>query len=122
VGGGQLQPGVEDGGTPTEVVAEENKKILKRRKLKMNKQKTDGRGALGTGYPITTSHSQNPLVGVGGDQLQPGVEDGGTPTEVVAEKNKSILKTGKQENPPKRMVGEQWGRGIPSPHLIDGIL
>jgi hypothetical protein len=23
-------------------------------------------------------------VGVGGDQLQPGVEDGGTPTEVVA--------------------------------------
>ena len=44
-------------------------------------------GALGLGYPIATNHSQNPLVEVGGDQLQPGVEDGGTPTEVVAEKN-----------------------------------
>ena len=28
--------------------------------------------------------SWNPLGGLGGDQLQPGVEDGGTPTEVVA--------------------------------------
>jgi hypothetical protein len=34
-----------------------------------------------------------------GDQLQPGVEDGGTPTEVVAEENKKILKRRKQENP-----------------------
>ena len=40
--------------------------------------------------------SWNPLGGLGGDQLQPGVEDGGTPTEVV--------------------VGEHWRRGIPSPH------
>ena len=46
--------------------------------------------------------SWNPLGGLGGDQLQPGVEDGGTPTEVV--------------------VGEYWGRGIPSPHLIPRIL
>ena len=36
---------------------------------------------------------------MGGDQLQPGVEDGGTPTEVVAKENKKILKTRKQENP-----------------------
>ena len=42
------------------------------------------------GYTITTPHSQNPLAEVGGDQ--PGVEDGGTPTEVVAEQNKKILK------------------------------
>ena len=54
------------------------------------------------GYPITTPHSRNPLAGVGGDQLQPGVEDGGTPTEVV--------------------VGEYWGRGITSTHLIPRIL
>jgi hypothetical protein len=39
--------------------------------------------------------------GSGGDQLQPGVGDGGTPTEVVAEENMKILKTRKQENPPK---------------------
>jgi hypothetical protein len=38
---------------------------------------------------------------VGGDQLQPGEEDGGTPTEVVAEEKKKILKTRKQENPKK---------------------
>ena len=36
------------------------------------------------GQGITIPHSQNPLTGVGGDQLQPGVEDGGTPIEVVA--------------------------------------
>ena len=51
------------------------------------------------GYPITTPHSGNPLAGAGGNQLQPGVEDGGTPTEVVAKENKKILKTRKQENP-----------------------
>ena len=60
---------------------QENPKQKKTRKSKKN---TDGRGALGAGYPITTPHSRNPLAGVGGDQLQPGVEDGGTPTEVVA--------------------------------------
>ena len=27
---------------------------------------------------------------MGGDQLQPGVEDGGTPTEVVAEKSRKF--------------------------------
>jgi hypothetical protein len=54
VGGDQLQPGVEDGGTPTEVVAEENKKIIKRRKEKKEKNKTDGRQVLGVEYPITT--------------------------------------------------------------------
>jgi hypothetical protein len=31
VGGDQLQPGVEDGRTPTEGAAEENKKITKKR-------------------------------------------------------------------------------------------
>jgi hypothetical protein len=31
---------------------------------------------------------------VDGDQLQPGVEDGETPTEVVAEENKKIPKKG----------------------------
>ena len=92
VGGDQLQPGEEDGGTPTEVVAEENKKIQK---------ETDGRGALGAECPITTPHSRNPLAGVGGDQLQPGVEDGGTPTEVVVEENMKNLKRRKQENPKK---------------------
>ena len=40
--------------------------------------------ALGVGYPITTPHSQDPLAGVGHVQLQPVVEDGETPTEVVA--------------------------------------
>ena len=54
------------------------KKILKRRKQE-NPKKTDGRGA---------PHSRNPLAGVGGDQLQPGVEDGETPTEVVAEETR----------------------------------
>ena len=82
--GDQLQPGVEDGGTPTEVVAEENKKILKRRKQENPPKKR----ALGAGYPITTPYSHNPLAGVGGDQLQPGVEDGGTPTEVVAKETR----------------------------------
>jgi hypothetical protein len=38
---------------------------------------------------------------VGGDQLQAGVEDGGKPTEVVAEKNKKILKSKKNPNPKK---------------------
>jgi hypothetical protein len=56
---------------------------------------------------------------VGGDQLQPGVEDGGRPTEVVAEENKKILKRRKQENPKKKqMVDKYCGRGIQSPHLI----
>ena len=64
-------------------MAKENKKILKTRKQE-NPKKTDDRG-------ITTPHSRNPLVGVGGSQLQPGVEDGGTPTEVVAEETKKIL-------------------------------
>ena len=35
---------------------------------------------------------------MGGDQLQPGVEDGGTPTEVVAEENKKI-NNNKKEGP-----------------------
>ena len=39
MGGDQLQPGVEDGGTPTEVVAEENKKILKKKKTRKSPQK-----------------------------------------------------------------------------------
>ena len=33
--------------------------------------------------PITTPHSLT-LAEMGGNQQQPGVEDGGTPTEVVA--------------------------------------
>jgi hypothetical protein len=42
---------------------------------------------------------------VGGDQLQPGVEDGGTPTEVVAAvelRNTDIPQNRKTENPPKK--------------------
>ena len=41
---------------------------------------------------------------MGGDQLQPGEEDGGhgTPTEVAAQENKKILKRRKQENPPQK--------------------
>ena len=54
-----------------------------------------GRGVLGAGYPITTPHSPNPLAGVGSHQLQPGVEDGGTPTEVVAIELKKKAKTRK---------------------------
>ena len=50
------------------------------------------------GFPITTPHSANPLAGVCGDKLQPGVEDGETPTEVVAEEYKKIIKRKKQEN------------------------
>ena len=53
MGGDQLQPGEEDGGTPTEVVAQQTKKILKRRKQE-NQKKKGGRGALGVGCPITT--------------------------------------------------------------------
>ena len=53
MGGDQLQPGEEDGGTPTEVVAQENPKKKKTRKSK----KKSRRGALGVGYPITTPHS-----------------------------------------------------------------
>ena len=44
-------------------------------------------------------------MGVGGDQLQPGVEDGGTPTEVVAAvelRNTDIPQNRKTENPPKK--------------------
>jgi hypothetical protein len=87
VGGDQLQPGVEDGGTPTEVVAEKNKKILKTRKQENTPKRMAGEHWGGVSSPR-----------VGGGQLQPGVEDGGTPTEVVAEENKKILKTRKQEN------------------------
>ena len=87
MGGDQLQPGEEDGGTPIEVVAEENKKIQREK---------DGR-RMGAECPITTPHSRNPLAGVGGDQLQPGVEDGGTPTEVVA-KTKTENKKKEREN------------------------
>jgi hypothetical protein len=39
---------------------------------------------------------------VGGDQLQPGVEDGGTPTEVLAEENKKSQKEKEKENPKKK--------------------
>jgi hypothetical protein len=48
---------------------------------------------------------------MGGDQLQPGVEDGGTPTEVVAKENKKILKKQENKKSPhkKKMVGEHWG-------------
>ena len=88
-GGDQLQPGVGDGGTPTEVVAEENMKILKQENKKIPLKK-DGRRALGAGYHITTPDSWNPRMGVGSGQLKPGVEDGGTPTEVVEEKNRKI--------------------------------
>ena len=87
MGGDQLQPGEEDGGTPTEddtyrSCGRKNKKILKNRKQENKKipPQQDGRGALGAGYPITTPHSRNPLAGVGGDQLQPGEEDGGWDT------------------------------------------
>jgi hypothetical protein len=43
---------------------------------------------------------------VGGDQLQPGVEDGGTPTEVVAEENKKIQK--KSTTPDHRILWWEW--------------
>jgi hypothetical protein len=46
MGGDQLQPGVEDGGTPTEVVAQENKKILKRRKQENTKTSADAQQRL----------------------------------------------------------------------------
>ena len=55
------------------------------------------------GYPITTPHSWNPLAGMGGDQLQPGVEDGETPTEVVAER----------ENPKKKKTRKSQIKGGP---------
>ena len=61
--------------------------------------------------------SLNPLVRVGGDQLQPGVEDGGTPTEVVGEKNKKILKRRKQKITKK----EHLEQCIQSQHLIHRI-
>jgi hypothetical protein len=38
--------------------------------------------------------------GSGGDQLQPGVGDGGTPTEVVAEEKKIILLNKKTRKSP----------------------
>jgi hypothetical protein len=55
MGGDQLQPGEEDGGTgtPTEVVAQENPKKKKTRK---SKKKTDDKGALAVGYPISKPH------------------------------------------------------------------
>ena len=43
------------------------------------------------------------MVGVGGDQLQPGAEDGETPTEVEAEESKKI--------PPKRRALSTRERG-----------
>ena len=48
---------------------------------------------------------------MGGDQLQPGVEDGETPTEVVAEEYKKMIKRKKQENPPKKEGPEYPGEG-----------
>ena len=52
--------------------------------------------------PITTPHSLT-LAEMGGNQQQPGVEDGGTPIEVVADKSrKSLKKNRKQENPKKK--------------------
>ena len=55
-------------------------------------------------------------MGVGGDQLQPGVEDGGTPIEVVAgielkNRNKtenSTKKRGKQENQQQKKEGPEY--------------
>ena len=58
---------------------------------------TDGRRAQGAGYPITTPHSLDPLKGVGGDQLQPRVEDGGTHTEFVARVENLAGKNGKKK-------------------------
>jgi hypothetical protein len=76
----------------------QNKKILKRRKEEnQNKKHTV------TGYPITTPHSWNPLSGMDGDQLQPGVEDGETPTEVVTER----------ENPKKKKTRKSQIKGGP---------
>ena len=86
MGGDQPQSGVEDGGTTTEVVAEENKKINTKKQMTREHWVSHHHTSFleSSGYPITTPHSWNPLAGVGDDQLQPGVEDGGTPTEVVA--------------------------------------
>ena len=81
MGGDQLQTGVEDGGTPTEVVAAENKKILKRKKQENPHTKKEIGEHLGNGYPNTTPHSQKPLAEMEGNQLQ---QDGRKPTEVVA--------------------------------------
>ena len=55
---------------------------------------------------------------MGGDQLQPGEEDGGTgtPTEVVAQENPKKKKTRKSKK--KQMIREHWRWGIPSPNLI----
>ena len=58
---------------------------------------------------MESSDSQNPLAGMGGDQLQPGVEDGGTPTEVVVEVSKKIIKRRKQENPQKNRLPKRGG-------------
>jgi hypothetical protein len=66
---------------------------------------------MGAGYPITTPHSRNPLVVVGGDQLQPGEEDGGIPTEVVAKEKQENPKNKKTRNPPKRRALSTRERG-----------
>ena len=71
------------------------------------------------GYPITTPHSRNPLARTGGNQLQPGEEDGGTgtPTEVVAQENP---KRRKQENKKKTDDKGALAVGYPisKPHLV----
>ena len=51
------------------------------------------------GFLITTPHSANPLARVCGDKLQPGVEDGETPTEVVAENQENSKKKTRKEGP-----------------------
>ena len=56
---------------------------------------------------------------MGGDQLQPGVEDGETPIEVAAEENKKILKRRKQENPKRRALSTRE-RGQPK-HQQPGL-
>ena len=56
---------------------QENPKKKKTRKSKKN--------VVGEHWNhITTLHSENSVTRMGGNQLQPGVEDGGTPIEVVA--------------------------------------
>ena len=60
---------------------QENPKKKKTRKSQKKKKKLKkcGRGALESHYDTPLTHSDR-----NGWQLQPGVEDGGTPTEVVA--------------------------------------
>ena len=93
----------------------------------------------GAGYPVTTPHTRDPLVGGGGDQLQTGDQDGRAPSEFV-------VMTGRTDNPNEvvmlidiqlmleetflvsgfwkmikiLMVGKHGGRGILSPHPFTG--